>query len=52
MPQGATQEVKAECRQRGRPWGIFLYQGLWVECFGLPRLGLDWLIQAERVGFW
>ena len=53
MPGGVTQEVYAECREaeRGRPWGIVLYQDPLVECFGVPTLGLDWLIQAKRVGF-
>lgn len=37
--------------ERGRSWGVVLYQDPWVECIGVPRLGLDWLIQAKRVGF-
>jgi len=35
-PQG---EVKAVCR--GRIWGTCVYQGPWVKCFAIPRLGTD-----------
>ena len=53
MPGGVTQEVYAECREaeRGRPWGIVLYQDPLVECFGVPRLGSDWSVHTKRGSF-
>lgn len=48
--KGPHGEVKAECR--GRTWGICLYWCLWVECPGVPGLGLEWPIQTKGVGFW
>lgn len=52
MPQGATQEVKAECRQRGRPWGIFLYQGLWVELLWGSQARAGLVNSGRKSGVW
>ena len=54
MPREATQEVKAEGKQRGSTWGACLYQGLSVECFGVPALKLDGPVQTTDLiwGAW
>lgn len=45
-----TGEVKAGCRQReqSRSWGMCLYQGLLVECFGVSGLKLNWSVQPKK----
>lgn len=34
-------------REHIRTWGTCLYQGLWVKCFGVPRLKPDWSIHIK-----
>lgn len=38
--------VKTECRQSFKTALL----GLWVECFGVPRLSPDWFIQTQKSG--
>lgn len=43
---GATRS--SWCWETGRTWGICLYQGLQVECFGIPWLRINQAIQTKN----
>ena len=49
--KGPCGAVRAECRQRAVGPEVHLYQGLWAECFGVPRPRLCWSTQTKRVRF-
>lgn len=36
--------------ERGRTWGMYLYEGPWVEHCRVPRQGSDWRVQTKRAG--
>ena len=36
--------------ERGRIWGTWFHEGLWMECLGVPGLSLDWFIHTKKSG--
>lgn len=49
MPQGAHRLIKAGCWQREKQdLGTHIHKALWVGCFRVPRLRLDWSIQTKK----
>lgn len=51
MPRGAPQGGEGRVQtEGGRTWAMCLYQGLWVEGSGVPRLWLDWSVQTTTMG--